>query len=236
MEAVYEFFGGTATSLEAASAVGDTTINTVATLPVGVVVEVDVLGDGENVVVKSVSGSGPYAVVLSAPLKYAHAAGAIVATYKTQPCIISGIKTVVRGEPFDVPDKDLPILYITVPKSQEYRFGGTSKIQGMAQKKGIDYVVRLMLGALMNGPGVQDQGAILLNEFYEILDAIGVHLRGGDLAVPNNAKVLVTTNFPNGAAVRFGEDFTVQEMHDRAENTLKAVTQIETTSTEMVNA
>ncbi len=236
MEAVYEFFGGLATSLTDATAIGATSIVTGTSFPVGQTIEVDVVGNGEDVQVQAVSGTGPYTVTIAPALAYAHDAGVIVATYHTQPASITGIKTVVRGEPFDVPDAWLPVLYVTLPKSQEYRYGGTSKIQGMAQKKGIDYIVRLMLGALMNGPGTQDQGAILLNEFYDILDAIGDRLRGTDLAVPNDAKQLVTASFPQGASVRFGEDFTIQEMHDRAENTLKVVAQIETTSTEMVNA
>lgn len=237
MEAVYEFFGGVSALLSADAASGATSIEVNASLPLNVPLEVDVgSAQDEETVATAISGTGPYTLTLQAALQYAHSTGAIVGTYETDTTVITGLNTVMRGEPFDIADELLPVMVITVPKSREYRYGGTSKIRGMAQKKGIDYTIRLMVGALLSGPGTADQGAILLDEFYDIIDRIANHIRGSDLATPNDAKQLITASFPSGASVRFGEDFTVQELHNREENTLRIVAVIETLSTEMVNA
>jgi|GEM_PF-5443372 len=236
MEAVYEFFGGVASQLSSASGAGAASIETTGSFSAGDAIEVDVLGDPSEVnVVTAVSGTGPYSVSLQTPLAYAHAQGSIVSTFRS-PCSITGITTVLRGEPFEIADEILPVLVVTVPDSTEYRSGGTSKIRGLPQFKGIDFKIRLMVGALLSGAKSKDQGAQLLTSFYDTLDRIGNHIRGSDLQNPSDAKILLTPNFPQGASFRFGEDFTIREVHERQENTLKIVAQIETVSTELVNA
>lgn len=153
--------------------------------------------------------------------------GGVAGTYQS-PCSIQGITTVVKGEPFDIPDRLMPVMTITIPKVVEYRSGGTSSIRGMAQKKGIDYTIRIMVGALLSGSTSTPQGPDLLLRFYGWLDAIG--------AVIRENKTLVTPSYPQGASVRFGEDSTWIEPHERDENTLKVLCGIETVSTELVNA
>lgn len=229
MEAVYELFGGVATSLAASASVGDTTVSLNASLAVGTPFEIDVAGTPEYTSVQDISGSGPYAVTLPLALKYAHDSGAIVGTFQS-PANIAGLTTVVRGELFDVLDEELPAMIITIPKVNEYRANGVSGIPGFAGKKGIDYQIRMMVGALMEGDGTNDQGALLIGQFYDMLDAIGTALRTLD------AKTLITTSFPAGASIRFGEDSSWAEQHERQENTLRIIAMIDSISTELVDA
>lgn len=132
-----------------------------------------------------------------------------------------GLATLVKGEPLDRLQYQMPVGFLLVPSSREYR--------PMAQHKFIDYDVELYLEGQVAGVGsAGDMGAAAINEFYGLLDAIADRIRTN--------KILLTPSYPGGAAIRFGEDFTVEEAHRRDENTILLAGRFRIKSTEQVNA
>lgn len=142
-------------------------------------------------------------------------------TYHTSPSAFQGIATVVKGEPLDVFEWAMPLLWISAPRSKEYRQA--------AQKKFIDYTLMAVLVQLAPGGSTAgDEGPVALNNFYQLLDEIANKIRTN--------KTLITPSYPNGASIRFGEDFTIEENHQRLENEILLVATIEILSTELVQA
>lgn len=229
VEAVYEFFGGQSTTLSQDAAAGASSITTVASLTVGATIEIDVsetvmggtVPTPDVATIQSVTGTGPYTLNLVSPLLYAHTSGAIVAPFHSPPStVFPEIKTVCRGEPFEKLEVALPLLYVTVPSSKEYRQA--------AQKKFIDHTITAVLLWETTGRQLGAKAESILMQYYTLLDQIGAKIRTN--------KILSTSSYPLGASIRFGEDFTVEEYHERLENSLIIVSTFKILSTEEVTA
>lgn len=223
-EAVYEFFGGFSTSLYAAAPAGATTLQSNASVPEGFL-QVDTGSAAEIVLVTSVTGAAaPYSLTLEQPTQQAHAAGAILGTFHTSPSsVFPWLKTVCKGEPVEMLEFQMPVLYILTPQSREYRQA--------AQKKFIDYTIRCVLVDILSGQAPGDVGPVAVTTFYGYLDAIAQKIRTGSAA-----KALITPSYPQGASIRFGEDSTIQTDQQRQENDVVLIAQIDILSTEQVNA
>lgn len=144
-------------------------------------------------------------------------------TYKTiNGTVFPDIKTIIKGEPLQKLQQDMPLLYVIAPHTQERRQA--------AQVKFIDYKLRAVLLWMTTGQELAgaDRGASVLDKFYSLLDEIANKIRTN--------KQLITTSYPNGASVRFGEDFTIEEDHEVQNNMLLCVGVITISSTEQVFA
>lgn len=227
-QALYEFFGGNATSLSASVSAGATSFTTNAALPIGPA-QIDLSASQSDYVnILSVTGTFPYTCEISSPLLLSHSAGAPVTTWSTaQPTTISGIQTLAKGEPIRRDIREMPFLFFTTPESDESRnraFGGA------AQVKIIVYTLSMILEQWVEGNNVNgaNRGEQIINDYYSVLDAIADHIRTN--------KQLVTTNYPSGAAIEFGERFKMREKHEASETSLILRTQIDIQSVEAVNA
>jgi hypothetical protein len=228
--AVYELFGGVDTSLAAPAQAGDEALTVTAPLPARVQsVEVDVGGGvPEFVTVTSQSGSGPYTLGLGEALAYPHASGAIVGTFVTQqPAPVPLLRTLFRGQPMDPTESMMPLVVTSLPGYHEYRSGGLSRQPGMAQKKLIDHDVWIRVRAVLAGPAPTN-GAVMLEQFYALLDQMGALIRTN--------KTLVTPSFPQGAALRFGEEYKAPEVHRRVEQQMELQADFHIPTTELVEA
>ena len=228
MEAVYEKFGGQATTLYADALAGAQSIELTASLPVGAI-ELDVTTDAaETVYATGISGTGPYTYTLRQPLNADHTAGGIASGFSTSPAVIDGVQTVVRGNRVLLPTQLQPVLAVVIDGSEEYRYGGKLKVQGLAQMKFVDYDVTLLLGNV-GAPGNDQDGAPrLLDQFYGWLDDISARIRAD--------KVLVTPSFPQGAVIRWGEEFQVRNPYALTQSEVKIVASITVSCTEQVQA
>lgn len=228
MQAFYEFFGGNATSLAVAASAGATSVTVNTALPLGPVqIDIDESGADYGEIVGA-STTSPYTLTLAQPLKRSHAVGAPVTTWSTTaPSPISGIQTVAKGEPLRRDVSAMPYLFVTVPDSSESR---NRAYAGAAQVKVIVYTVRATLEQWIEGQLTygSNRGEQMLNDYYSLLDAIAAHIRTN--------KQLITTNYPQGAAIEWGEQFTMKERHEASETSLILRTQIDITSVEAVNA
>lgn len=229
MEAVYEKFGGQATTLAADAVKGAQTFSLAANLPLGAI-ELDVtLDTAEVVYATAVSGAGPYVYTTKNALQADHTSGNIVSGFTTQPSAISGVLTVGRGDRVFWPSQMQPVLAIVIDASQEYRYGGRMRARALAQFKFIDYDVKLLLGNV-GAPGDNQDGLPrLLDQFYGWLDDIGALIRSD--------KTLVTPSFPEpGAVVLWGEEFQVQNPYVLQEAEVQIVASITVACTEQVQA
>lgn len=145
-------------------------------------------------------------------------------TYHTSPAnsVFGWLQTIVKGQPFDILELQMPTLYILAPEAREHRQA--------AQKKFIDYQLEAYLIAFLDaGGGMQgDRAPTAIEDFYGWMDDIANKIRTN--------KQLITTSYPNGASIRFGEDSSSVEEHWRQEDTLVIAAKFEIISTEQVNA
>lgn len=137
------------------------------------------------------------------------------------------IETIVRGELLDRQSILMPVLYVLAPRSKERR--------AMTGWKFVDYELALYVEDLIAGNSQAAQGgARAILEFYGMLDQIAALIRGSTL--DEGPKALVTPSYPRGAAIKFGEEFSIEEVHGRAENTIEIGARILIKSTEQVSA
>lgn len=113
------------------------------------------------------------------------------------------LETLVKGELVDNLEVQMPLAYLMVQKGKEYRQA--------AQKKFINYNVTLVLINITPGLGSgEDEGPAVINQFAGWIGDINNLIRTN--------KQLKTPSYPNGAAIRFGEDSDYEEEHQRMEN------------------
>ncbi len=218
--AVYELFGCFSTTLAAEAGQGAQSITLTAGINPGPCL-LDVGSANETVLVTGVSGSGPYTANLKKPLQNAHATGAPIAPFRTQPsAVFPFIQTVVMGEPLNAQDNIQPVLFILAPKAKESR--------EYAQKKFINYTLSVVLVNVFTSLSKGDEGPIAIQTFYNWMDQISNVIRTN--------KTLVTPSYPTGAAFKFGENFTTTETHERIENSVWLVAKFDIESIEQVNA
>jgi hypothetical protein len=144
-------------------------------------------------------------------------------TYHTYPSsTFPSVKGVFKGEPIEKMEQQMPMLYVTSPKSTEQR--------KMAQVKFITYQLDAVL--LWKTPGVQtggaDRGPSVMDEFYSLIDDIADKIRTN--------KTLITSSYPNGASFKFGENFSVTEAHEIAGQMIFMVAHFQIESVEQVMA
>lgn len=141
---------------------------------------------------------------------------------------IPGIQTIAKGEMLFTPELQLPVLYLLAPRSSERR--------AMTGWKFVDYVLSVTLATMIPGRSAQGEGgAVAIMTFYSILDALGAIIRG---SMTNEApKTLTTPSYPApGEAVKFGEEFEIEEDHRRQENTVLIGARILIKATEQFSA
>lgn len=142
--------------------------------------------------------------------------------HTTNGTVFPDIKTIVKGEPIEKMQLQMPLLYITAPKSKETR--------REAQVKFITY--QLMATLVYVGPGTQvqnaDRGASTMDMFYGLIDDIANQIRTN--------KMLITPSYPDGASIKFGENFTIDEGHDAQGQMMTLVAQFQIESVEQVFA
>ena len=225
--ALYEFFGGVTTFLAAAASAGAAVLSTDGPVAVGSALLVQpsamALSDtiSENIIVQTVSGTGPYTLSLAGPLQNNYAQGSTVAPYKTtQPTVFPFVKTLVNGEPLTVGGNEQPVLFLTSPLAVEKR--------EYAQKKFITYTLSAILTQVIPANSPSDRGPVSLLQFYSWLDQIADKIRTN--------KQLITSSYPNGAAIKFGENSKIAETHERVENAIWIVAKLDVESVEQVNA
>ncbi len=140
---------------------------------------------------------------------------------------LPGVQTIIRGETFDRQSVLLPAMYLLAPESRERR--------AMTGWKWIDYTLAVYLEAQIPGKSLSAYGgAQAIVEFYAILDQIAARIRGS--TANEGPKSLITPSYPQGASIRFGEQFEVTEEHVRDENTLLIAAKFAISSTEQVSA
>lgn len=151
--------------------------------------------------------------------------GGAVGTYVTSPSsVFPDIKTVSKGEPLRIDPLMMPAFYITAPKSKETR--------EYAQKKFITYQLSAVLvwwtPGLTQKDAYDDRAQSALIAFYGTLEEVAARIRTN--------KQLITTSYPLGASIKFGETFTIDEQHERTETELLMVARFDIESVEQVNA
>ncbi|WP_304459008.1 hypothetical protein [Alicyclobacillus sendaiensis] len=219
--ATYEFFGGYSTTLSASANAGVNQITTSGALPQGAAL-LDVGTSSEVVqVVNCLPSGGQYVSTLASPTLYAHASGCSVAPLSTSPSsVFPFVQTVVMGEPVTAEDYQQPLLFILAPRSQERR--------QFAQEKLITYTITAVLTSVIPGSPTGDIGEVAINTFYAWMDQIANKIRTN--------KILQTPSYPQGAAIKFGENFTVEETHERVENAVWLIARFNIESVEQVHA
>ncbi|WDL96945.1 hypothetical protein [Alicyclobacillus sp. ALC3] len=226
--ALYEFFGGASTTLVSAASAGDTTVIIDGSFPKAQMLTLVSPGSmergtaavGEALLVKSVSGAGPYTVTLLQPLQNSYPQGATVAPLSSMSSVFPWLGTVVNGEFVTAKGNQQPVLYLLSPTTKETR--------EYAQKKFITYTLSAVLVDLIPGVPQGDAGPYALFTFYSWLDSIADKIRTN--------KQLITASYPQGAAIKFGESFQIQENHQRTETEVYLVGRINIESIEQVNA
>lgn len=141
---------------------------------------------------------------------------------------VPGLQTIVKGELLDTPERMQPVLFLLAPRSKERR--------AMTGWKFVDYELSVVLATMLPGRSAQaDGGAVAIMDFYAILDALGTVIRG---STTNEApKTLTTPSYPApGEALKFGEEFEIDEDHRRAENTVLIGARILIRATEQFSA
>lgn len=142
-------------------------------------------------------------------------------TYETSPSsVFSNIQTVIKGEPMTMELNTMPLIYIVAPKSREYR--------DYAQKKIIAYDLEAVVVQLAEGKTSGAQAPQILYDFYGFLDEVANKIRTN--------KILSTMSYPQGAAMRFGEQFTIEEHRERVQQGLFIVAKFTISSEELVAA
>ena len=128
----------------------------------------------------------------------------------------------VQGEPIEKMQQQMPMLYVTAPKSKEVR--------EFAQVKFITYQLDAVLIWLTPGTKAQgaDRGSSIMDDFYGLVDDIANQIRTN--------KTLITPSYPNGAAFKFGENFTIDEAHEIKGQMLAIVAHFQIESVEQVQA
>ncbi|SIS88369.1 hypothetical protein [Alicyclobacillus vulcanalis] len=220
--ATYEFFGGYSTSLSASEKAGVNQITTSGALPQGAaLLDVGTASEVVQVVNCIPSGGGQYVSTLASPTTYAHTSGCSVAPLSTSPSsVFPFVQTVVMGEPITAEDYQQPLLFILTPRSQERR--------QFAQEKLITYTITAVLTSVVPGTPSGDIGEVAINTFYGWMDQIADRIRTN--------KILQTASYPQGAAIKFGENFTVEETHERVEDAVWLVARFNIESVEQVHA
>ncbi len=140
---------------------------------------------------------------------------------------LPAIQTIIRGETFDRQSVLMPAMYILAPESRERR--------AMTGWKFIDYTLAVYLEAQISGKSVLIAGgAQAVVAFYQAMDQIAALIRGSTTV--EGPKQLITPSYPQGASIRFGEQFEATEEHMRDENTLLIAARFNILSTEQVSA
>jgi hypothetical protein len=127
-----------------------------------------------------------------------------------------------------------PAIFLLAPKSSERRLA--------AQMKVIDYELGVKLVHQAPGDTAVARAPALLLAFYGWLDALGDNVRG--LISTPLSKILTTQTHPDGlwdattgnASNKFGEQFTIEEQHERLETYLVVWASATITSSEQVLA
>ncbi len=143
-------------------------------------------------------------------------------------------RSITQGEPLDLDEIYFPAIFLLAPKSSERR--------GAAQIKLIDYELGIKLVHQAPGDSAVARAPALLVAFYGWLDALGDNVRG--LITTPISKILTTQAHPDGLwdattgnqSIKFGEQFTIDEQHERLETYLVVWASATITSTEQVLA
>jgi hypothetical protein len=217
--AMYEFLGGYSTRLADTASQGSQTISIVSNVTGSCMLDVGHLN--EVVFISEITGTGPYTATLKKPLQYSHENGVPLAPFKSKTSsVFPFLQSLMMGEPLNAQDNIQPILFILAPKAKEYR--------EYAQKKLINYTMSFVLVHVFSSLSKGDEGSIAIQTFYNWMDQISAHIRTN--------KTLVTASYPTGAAIKFGENFTTSETHERIENSIWLVAKYDVESIEQVNA
>lgn len=130
------------------------------------------------------------------------------------------INSIVKGETLDFPERQMPVIFLLAPKSDESF--------PMTGYKFVDYDLSLYVAAILPGQSAApDGGANAIYTFYEFLDDLAARIRANP--------TLVSPSYPSGALVKWGLRFSMQEDHQRLENTVLIGAKVVIAATEMVN-
>lgn len=143
-------------------------------------------------------------------------------TYVTQnPSVFPNIKTLVKGEPLKRDKNEMPMIFMSAPKTKEERYS--------AQLKFIIYTLTpVVVWWTSSDPSKGERGSYAMDQFYGFLDSVAAKIRTN--------KQLITTSYPQGASIKFGENFTIQETHERLETDMLFVAKFDIESIEQVFA